>query len=100
MNTQVIPLAYGGNAPVGDLITIYRGMGLTCLTIGQQAVVLEKHSKPRSLDVVLRRFARNRDTKQAQKSVVHALVATGRFVRASVICPDSGRLCKGVALVH
>jgi hypothetical protein len=42
-----------------------------------------------------------KDTKQAVSEVIDALVATGKFkVADDIVCPDSGRSCKGVRLTE
>jgi hypothetical protein len=67
---------------------------------GQTNCVLSAHRKPQSLDFWLRQnFADNPDTKQAVNEVINQLVSTGCFEEGQFLCPDSGRLCKGVRLV-
>ena len=66
---------------------------------GQQACTLANHTKPHSLDYWLRtQHAGRRDTKQAVNSVIEQVVSTGIFYQGHFICPDSGRMCKGIAL--
>ena len=66
---------------------------------GQKACKLEDHYKPMSLDYWLRRFARDPNLKQADNSVMEALVATGLFtVSDNLECPTTGRICKGLVL--
>jgi len=63
-------------------------------------VAKANHSKPDSLDYWLRQFAHDPDTKQAEASVIKALVATGLFVFAKRLqCPNSGKYCQGLKLV-
>ena len=38
------------------------------------------------------------DTKQAVNEVIQQLVATGDFEEGCFLCPDSGRMCKGIRL--
>ena len=65
---------------------------------GQQACVLKDHTKPRSLDVWLRRRCGKPDTKQAVNRVIEQLVRTGMFYEDKFRCPDSGRCTKGIAI--
>ena len=66
---------------------------------GQQNCILAEHSKPHSLDLWLRQnYTHLKDTKQATNEVIDALLATEMFQERDLICPDSGRLCKGVKL--
>jgi hypothetical protein len=68
---------------------------------GQQQCSLENHTKPNSLDYWLRvNHAKGKqDTKQAVNEVIQQLVETGKFVvEESLVCPDSGRECKGLRL--
>lgn len=67
---------------------------------GQTKVDLVDHTKPKSLDVWLRRrFPQLCNNKLADNYVLEALVNTGRFEIVKEVCPDSGRLCKSVRLV-
>jgi hypothetical protein len=53
------------------------------------------------LDCWLRdNYAQNPDTKQAVNELVDALVMTGEFEEGLFICPDSGRICKGIRIVN
>lgn len=74
--------------------------GRNYIVQGQQNNSFIRHTKPHSLDYWLRQnFAHNRDTKQAENTVIEALVASGLFIRASRLkCPDSGSYCKGIQL--
>ena len=67
---------------------------------GQDHGDRKNHRKPQSLDCWLRdNCAENPDTNQAVNRVIEALVATGDFMPGHFICPESGRLCKGIQLV-
>ena len=98
-----IRLPYGGPKAgfyVSELVNHIRSTGRDYIIQGQQNCALESHTKPRSLDVWLRkRFTSRKDTKQAVNQVVQALIATGRFEVAYLPCPDSGRRCKGLRLL-
>jgi len=100
---EFIALPYGGKGagfPVSNLIVHILNSGRDYIIQGQQSCVLD-HTKPHSLDVWLRHNHTDRkDTKQAVNAVVEALVATGRFKAGRFVCPDSGRRCKGIALVE
>lgn len=84
------------------LIAYIRASGRDYIIQGQQASSFANHTKPHSLDYWLRQnYATNHDTKQAENSVLAALVATGFFsIVARLSCPDKiGSRCKGVRLV-
>jgi hypothetical protein len=96
----MINLPYGGEFDEHDLVAIIRGSGRDYIIQGQQAVSLTEHTKPKSLDYWLRQYGKNANTKQAENSVLDALVATGLFeMSSSLICPDSSERCKGLRLV-
>lgn len=69
---------------------------------GQQQVILREHTKPNSLDYLLREnCAQLRDTAQATNAVIDEICNTGLFVRMeNIVCPDSGRECQGISLVR
>ena len=96
----MIDLPYGGKFDENALVIFIQASGRDYIIQGQQAVSYANHTKPHSLDYWLRQFAANRDTKQAENSIIDKLEATGLF-RATqrLLCPDSGRLCKGLVLI-
>ena len=97
---EMINLPYGGAFDEHDLVAHIRGFGRDYIIQGQQTVSLTEHTKPKSLDYWLRQFGNNTDTKQAENSVIDALVATGLFeIISNLICPDSSERCKGLRLV-
>ena len=100
---RVIYLPHGGpgaSFDMSDLIDHIRRSGRGYIIQAQQNVSFDKHPKPRSLDMWLRgKFARNRNTKQATNDVISQLTDTGYFKAGYFICPDSGRLCKGIKIV-
>jgi len=100
---EFIELPYGGSGAgfyVSQLIEHIRSTGRDYIIQGGQNRTLKKHSKPHSLDFWLRvGFTQRKDTRQAVRQVIEALVATGKFeVDHSLCCPDSERLCKGIRL--
>ena len=96
----MIYLPYGGAFDEHDLVSHIRTSGRDYIIQGQQALSLNEHTKPNSLDYWLRQFGNNPNTKQAENSVLDALVATGLFVIiTNLVCPDSGKRCKGLRLV-
>jgi len=96
----MIRLSYGGQFDEQTLIEYIRSTGRDYIVQGQQACALADHTKPNSLDYWLRQLAPKPDTKQADNTVIRHLVHTGLFkVADDLLCPDSGRLCKGVRLV-
>lgn len=96
----MIDLPYGGTFDEHDLVAHIQASGRDYIIQGQQAVSLDDHTKPQSLDYWLRQFGDNPNTKQAENSVLDALVATGLFeIVNDLICPDSGERCKGVRLI-
>lgn len=97
----MVELPYGGQFDIQDLIAHIEMSGRDFIIQGQQSVSRENHSKHLSLDYWLRQFADNPDTKQAENSVLDALVQTGAFESVErLICPDTGKYCKGVRLVR
>lgn len=97
----MINLPYGTPFNEHDLVAHIRASGRDYIIQGQQASSFAEHTKPLSLDYWCRQnYANNNDTKQAENSVLSALVATGLFtIERKLICPDSGSYCKGVRLV-
>ena len=96
----MINLPYGGAFDEHDLVAHVRASGRDYIIQGQQAVSFDEHTKPQSLDYWLRQFGNNPNTKQAENSVLDALVATGLFeVIFDLVCPDSGKRCKGLRLL-
>ena len=96
----MIHLSYGGQFEEADLVAHIKSTGHDYIIQGQQAVSQESHSKPRSLDYWLRQFAASPNTKQADNQVMSALVKTGLFIMGNnLLCPDSGRFCKGLRLL-
>lgn len=96
----MIDLPYGGKFDENALVAYIRASGRNYIIQGQQAASLADHTKPHSLDFWLRKFASNPNTKQAEKSVLDALVASGLFrITDELICPDTGNRCKGLCLV-
>lgn len=97
-----IRLPYGGSDSGFDvevLVAHIVSSGRDYIIQGGQNCILAKHTKPNSLDVWLRRSHTHlKDTRQAVKEVVDSLVATELFQERELICPDSGRSCKGVKL--
>lgn len=94
-SSDVMKQSYNGSVPVSRILALLFKGGVV---IGQQKAAKTKHTKPKSLDYWLREFGESRDTKQADKDFIDDLVKTGLFTRAKVICPTTGRLCKGIEL--
>ena len=100
-----IKLPHGGKGAgfyVSQLKTHIRSTGRDYIIQGQQKCTLKGHTKPHSLDVWLRGFVNNncKDTAQAVNQVIQALVDTGQFeIDRQLVCPDSGRRCKGLRLL-
>lgn len=97
----MINLPHGTPFDENNLVTYIKASDRDYIIQGQQACSFSDHSKPNSLDYWLRQnYANNRDTKQAENSVLDALVATGKFtIDPNLFCPDSKSRCKGVRLV-
>ncbi len=99
-----IALPHGGPGSgfrVSQLVEHVRSTGRDYIIQAQQQYKLQDHTKPQSLDVWLRKNCTDlKDTKQAVNQVMDALEATGRFeIVDKLICPDSGRKCKGLRLI-
>ena len=99
MQKQEIGLRDGATFSAEKFLNDMMARGVTEIVQGQQAVARAAHTKPHSFDFYLRAFGRHPDTKQAQNSVLDEMVAAGQIELAHVICPDSGRRCKGFRLV-
>jgi hypothetical protein len=96
----MVKLPYGGQFDENALMLHIKASGRNYIIQGQQSLSHINHTKPQSLDYWLRQFASNPDTKQAENSVLDALVATGLFrIEDGLDCPDSGKQCKGLRLV-
>lgn len=100
----MISLPYGGNVaafPVDDLIAYMQSTGRPYIIQGAVHCALANHPKLQSLDCWLRSYYTDRkDTAQAVREVIDALVETGKFEAVDdLVCPDSGRRCKGIRLV-
>lgn len=98
----MINLSYGGSFNEQALVKHIRKSRRNYIIQGQTACTYANHPKPDSLDYWIRqkRFANNRDTKQADNKVIAQLVATGLFQESSKLpCPKTGKLCKGLILV-
>ena len=96
-----IDLPYGGRGARFDAEELKTHMerdGMGYIIQGQQACVLAAHTKPRSLDVWLRKRCAKPDTKQAVNRVIEQLVRTGMFHKGKFRCPDSGLFTKGISL--
>lgn len=97
----MIHLPAGGSFDPRDLVAYIRSVRRAYIIQGQQNASFENHTKPHSLDYWLRERSRNRDTRQAENSVLDALVATGWFeIVDDLRCPDSDEECKGVRLTR
>lgn len=81
-----------------ELIAELKQRGVNAIVQGQQAVALDSHTKPQSLDYWLRARSKNKDTKLATNEVIDQLVNTDLFIEDEVHCADSGRKCKGVKI--
>lgn len=97
---EMINLPYGGAFDEHDLVDHIRASGRDYIIQGQQTVSHDEHTKPKSLDYWLRQFGNSPNTKQAENSVLDALVDTGLFeIISNLLCPDSSEPCKGLRLV-
>ena len=98
-----IGLPYGepqAGFPIQDLIDHLQAMNRDYIIIGGANCTFTEHTKLQSLDYWIRKnYTSRKDTRQAVKEVIENLVVSGRFEeREDLICPDSGRPCKGIAL--
>ncbi|MCM2358113.1 MAG: hypothetical protein NDI77_08185 [Geobacteraceae bacterium] len=98
----IINIICGGNSFNSDDLKKYiTNTGRDYIIQGQKACVRSKHPKPNSLDCWLRdNYAQNPDTKQAVNEVIEALIDSGEFEKGNFICPDSGRICKGIKIAN
>jgi hypothetical protein len=97
----MISLPYGRAFNEQALVSYIHTTGRNYIIQGQQNCSFANQSKPQSLDYWLRQnYAINPDTRQAENSVLNALVNTGLFtVQIKLLCPDKGTYCKGIRLV-
>ena len=97
-----INIPTGGSFDINDLIKYINLSGRNYIIQGQRKCLLKDHPKPHSLDCWLRKnvFPQKIDTKRADNTVLLDLVATGFFEeQRGLVCPTSGRRCKGLMLV-
>ena len=99
MNTMINARA-GATFDASYLKDHIRKSGGTYIIQGQVTCLLSDHPKPSSLDVWIRNNGApsNQNTKQADNDVIQQLVRTGLFREGKFTCPDSGNLCKGIAI--
>ena len=100
-----IGLGYGGSGAgfdTDDLLNHMKSRGVSYIIQAQQNCTLDKHTKPSSLDVWLRKnYANNSDVKQATNDVIASLVRSGLFREGKFRCPDSGNSgLKGIEIVQ
>ena len=98
----MINLPYGNNSfNSDDLKRRIQRMRKHYIIQGQTNCSRAEHTKPNSLDCWLRdNYAQKPDTKQAVNKVIKDLVNTGEFEEGDFLCPDSGRMCKGIKIVQ
>ena len=95
----MIDLPFGGQFDERELVAHINASRRDYIIQGQQGASLANQSKPHSLDYWLRQLSPNPNVKQAENSVLNALVKTGLFeIVNDLICPDSGERCKGIRL--
>jgi hypothetical protein len=72
------------------------------IIIGGENCILSEHKKPQSLDYWLRsHYTQRKNTRQAARQVIEKLIASGLFkLRNDLACPDTGRLCMGLAMTE
>jgi hypothetical protein len=103
LTNMIIHLHTGSTFKSEDLVRYIKSTGRNYIIQGQQRVVMLQQSKQHSLDFWLRQNAtpRHPDVKLADNNVIRQLVATGDFqAKRGLICPDTGRKCKGLVLVN
>lgn len=91
--------APGDGFMVSYLVTYLQASHTNYIIQGQANCKLADHPKPNSLDVWLRKnFTSRQDTTQATNALMHEITKSGQFIEGKFICPDSGRLCKGIEM--
>jgi len=100
---DMIKVPYAGkdsSFKVSDLMSYMKSMNRDYIIQGGVNCRYEEHPKRHSLDFWLRSYySKNKDTKQAVKSVIDDLLGTGLFdLNEKLLCPDSGSRCKGIVL--
>lgn len=97
----LINLPYGNSSFDSDMLIEYiTNSGWDYIIQGHTACSLADHPKTDSLDYWLRiNFTERRDTMQGVNEVINQLVATGDFEAGRFLCPNSGRMCKGVRII-
>jgi len=98
----MISLPFGNNLFNSDDLKEYiRETGRDYIIQGQVQCRRVIHPKPGSLDCWLRdNYAQNPDTKQAVNEVIRSLIDTGEFEEGEFICPDSGKMVKGIRIIE
>lgn len=97
-----ITLVKGGSDAyflVSELINHFKKEKINYKIIGATLVTLSKHSKPKSLDVWLRKHKNvigHEDTCQAVSSVITKLISLNQFSKGIRKCPTSNRMCKAL----
>ncbi len=98
-----IDLPYGGDRAGFDAVELKKYMvnnNMTCIVKGARKCTLAEHKKPKSLDYWVREHKNtiHRNTMQAVKEVIDKLEETGLFCETKCTCPETDRLCDGLAL--
>lgn len=102
ISTEIIELPYGGTGAqfaAKELINYFIKQKINYLIIGATHVTLNKHPKPKSLDVWLRKHKNvtvHKDTCQAVGSIITQLIRLEQFSRGISRCSDSNRMCKAL----
>jgi hypothetical protein len=98
----IIRLPYGNNTFDSNVLTEHIiSKGRNYIIQGKINCTRANHNKQNRLDCWLRdNYAENADIRQAVNEVIRNLVKTNKFMEDRFICPDSGRICKGIRIIN
>jgi len=99
MEEIILPHANNATIPIQDLIAHFRENNLKYIIIGSTKATLQKHPKPKSLDVWLRKNhcpAGYENTCQSVNNVISQLIKHKSFSLGIRKCPKSNRTCKAL----
>ena len=99
MEEIILPYANNATISIQDLIAHFKENNLNYMIIGSTKATLQKHPKPNSLDVWIRKHSnilRYKDTCQSVSKVITQLIKYESFSLGLRKCPESKRICKAL----
>jgi hypothetical protein len=90
----------GSTFQISELINHFKKEKINYITIGATHIRLDKHPKPKSLDVWLRNHknvvSSYKNTCQSIGIVIDEIVKSGKFSIGKRKCPKSNKICKAL----